>query len=340
MTDTGVNRSISDLLSRVEALEREVTSLRRAVRAESGRLDLEADVPEPARKSVAQLKALILDPGAVIEVRRLIDAETRTAVEVLKGEDLGFGVPYSDDELRRRVEVYTRSVSVLTALFAQGCYWGSDRHIPIWAHDLERVANASADGNGLVVWINLRLMPALILMYSGGLGAVASGNYSSLRALLEDAMVASATNERAAVHQLVPAAVMDGDVANHLEDSARRLTPLSDWLWQTLRSPLENIVPEERRYDEVFDRLEYMIGLAWVDANRSDRLWGPIGRFAWRRSNHPKANMPSIVAQEVEAQGADWPPLKAGMFGGDRQRLDDAVDKYNQWLAKLGTRWM
>jgi hypothetical protein len=45
----------------------------------------------------------------------------------------------------------------------------------------------------------------------------------------------------------------------------------------------------------------------------------PVGRFGWRRHNHE--DVIAVLKDDQARSGPNWPPLKAGMFGGDPQRF-------------------
>jgi hypothetical protein len=64
----------------------------------------------------------------------------------------------------------------------------------------------------------------------------------------------------------------------------RHKTPISDCLHQRLREPARSILPADDEYDDLFDQLEYLLGLAFMFAY--GRGYAPAGRFAWRH-HHP-----------------------------------------------------
>jgi hypothetical protein len=95
-------------------------------------------------------------------------------------------------------------------------------------------------------------------------------------------------------------------------------TPMSDHLSEILLPLTEKYAPES---EFIFDTLEIMIALAYLDSQQSlpDEPRIPLGRFCRksRDRNSPSARLFS----EADREGAEWPPLKAGMFGGNITRL-------------------
>src|SRR5215212_1713415 len=87
--------------------------------------------------------------------------------------------PSIEDYMDRvgRYEVLARP---LLAIMAAGGYWGGEEHARLLGRCLARLADPPGDRNGLVVLLNLRLYPALLLTYACGIGAVLAGRYATL----------------------------------------------------------------------------------------------------------------------------------------------------------------
>ena len=89
--------------------------------------------------------------------------------------------------------------------------------------------------------------------------------------------------------------------------------------------------------EELFDRLEVMIAFNYLDSTTdlSERHWMPPGRYCWkgvRQSTGPA----TVLLAEAEEMGADWPPLKAGMFGGTVERFRHVVAMFSENHKELG----
>ena len=112
-------------------------------------------------------------------------------------------------------------------------------------------------------------------------------------------------------------------------------TALSDELHEALRKPFGDLIPSDDEYAEVFDRFEYLLSLAeadwWLTSGNWARFSG--GRFQRHWPDSPEW-LPGIVAAELARDGAAWPPLAAGMFGGDMARLQAAKAAVDEWALK------
>jgi hypothetical protein len=243
-------------------------------------------------------------------------------------------------ELRQRLAKYHALCQTPLALLATGCYWGAPHHTRLWVQCLQRVASTAQSGGGLVYLIKLRSFPALLLMYAAGLAAVASDNYANLAAVLLQPKVNDERGETGPICRHINAmSVIEIDVGRLLPGMAQRQTPVSDYLFGELRSPLREYIPDQNDYQATFDRFEYLLALVYADlrrwTSRGEGWVGPIGCYAWRGQHFQKSTAMSIVAQEIEADGASWPPLKAGLFGGSLEQAKTAKSKFDAFLQTI-----
>jgi hypothetical protein len=107
----------------------------------------------------------------------------------------------------------------------------------------------------------------------------------------------------------------------------REFTPLHNHVYEVLRGPLREYLPDDNAYDDAFDMFEYLLGLIYCHAASSDEglkqvgqpgfsIRGPIGRFVWksRTSEH------HIQQRTHFEQGGPYPEfidavVRAGLFG-------------------------
>ena len=112
---------------------------------------------------------------------------------------------------------------------------------------------------------------------------------------------------------------------------------LGESAWhEALRKPFSDLIPSEDEYADTFDRFEYLLSLAeadwWITSGKWTRFSG--GRFAWRHVPGSPGWLPRMVAAELERDGTAWPPLSAGLFGGDISRLQAAKTAVDEQAAK------
>ncbi len=133
--------------------------------------------------------------------------------------------------------------------------------------------------------------------------------------------------------------VMDKDAGNLLPGMQGRLTPVSEHLYKNLRGYFRDFLPRDEDYKEMFDRFEYLLGLVYADLNRIEKLngwFGPFGCFIWRTAHlHPDVFTQDKFASELATEGANWPPLKAGLFGGTLERAKTAKTNFDAFLRQI-----
>jgi len=239
-----------------------------------------------------------------------------------------------------------------------GAHWGTTKlHDAVLAKGFARLAAKDERTAGLSVWLSLRRYPALVLFYGMGLAAVANNNYRLLKCLVETKIPTQMDQEYppavAVVHHFD---TLDLDAQKALPGYERQHTPLSNHLFEILRDPLREYMPDDHVFDRTFDWLEYLLGLLYCDAkttledlqkmkqqNPDVVLWGPVGRFAWKSAFGTRSVMQEAEIREgqrvSERVGA---MLAAGFFdsteghSGKYQAVKSGFDRHvhmvrSQW---------
>lgn len=300
--------------------------------------DLAAPHPLSAKMAAATVKRYLVDPSAKIRLRDLVHDETEKLFAEISAPAFG-GQPQLQpaQELTKRVEKYGTLCETLVSVFVAGCYWGDDNATKLWVGSLQRIANPTEAGGGLVYLIRLRRYPALLLLYSAGLASVAAGNFETLAAILTKPKAKDGQNKQVPICSDIHAhAVMEKGIGHLLPGLDRHHTPVSDHLFSTLRGPLREFIASDEDYQDTFDRFEYLFGLVHADLNRMEwqtGWWGPVGCFAWRGSQfYQESRTSQKIGSEIEADSANWPLLKAGLFGGSVEQLKTAKANFDSFL--------
>jgi hypothetical protein len=287
------------------------------------------DTPHPlsAALASAMLKRYLVDPNQRIKLYDLISGETEKVCNELTHKNFpGEPIPSSavaQEEFVKRVHRYEGLTQVLAALFATGCYWGELGQENHWVKSLERIANAIDFQGGWSVWNELRFYPALLLLYAGGLAAVASGRYYILEALLAKPRYKGNEGAASLYEKLFPERIITNNgLARTLltPDRRGRVSPrneYNEYLHGYFRSTLRELLPLDSEYDEVFDRFEFLLCANYVHRKRN-LIGSPVGRFLRHYSvySFTENTFGKEMSDEVEKEQNNWPPLKGGMFDG------------------------
>lgn len=304
------------------------------------------DRPHPlsVKTAVATVKRYLAHHADRIALHDLVmrEADNLRARAGAKDFPISHTTPFSSDLLVDRLERYEAVCEMLAAMLIAGCYWSEPEQDGVWARCLERVALPQDSGSSGFVeyWHDLTRYPALYLLYAAGLAAVAGGRYSTLAALLTTAKAQNPKNYR--TEQMVLAVNTDmvmGNIGNLLPGRAQHFTPGSDYLAEVLRPTFKELVPNDKEYEDLFDRFEFLFDLVHADLyERQEGLgdvWAPLGRFTWRgRRLRPGEDTPGKVGAEIAKAGDAWPLLQVGLFEGSLTRLTEIKSKLDELVQE------
>lgn len=289
--------------------------------------DISRSHPLSAKIAVASLKRYIVDDKEIIRLYDLVCEETERLHSQLNESNFpAQGIQFSKEELLSRIQRYEAMTEILVALMSMGCFWGGVQHQKIWAKCLERVAHPNGARDGLPFWIGLKSYPALLLFYAAGIGSVAGHRYDTLSTLMTKVRIRELNDVKPLVLSLYVWAVIPDDVGHQLPGMEKRKFPGSDYLFNMLREPLRDLLPDDSEYQRVFDQFEYLLALVYADFHEKEGrgFRAPIGCFGWRSTSwmathegHPS----KVVESEIADQGANWPLVKAGLFDRSVERV-------------------
>jgi hypothetical protein len=299
--------------------------------------------PLSAQVAAATLKRYLSEDRHRIRARDLVLDKAKRLRAELNSEKFPVDVAKpSEDDLILRMKQLEALTAPLLSLFIAGGYWGEPQHEPVWSDCVGLIAEQEQAGRGIKGYLNLRAYPALLLIYGGGMAAVAANKYGNLAALLvrPGGENMSLQREEPLAHLLNADVIISRDVAQKiLNPEKRNYTPASDYLALVLREPLRDLLPRDAQFDNCFDRLEYLWTLVHIDLRtqlKSSSRW-VIGRFLWRDEKHYdfKETVLEQLYREMDEAGENWPGLKAGLFGGSLERLRQARKDLDEARSRL-----
>lgn len=196
---------------------------------------------------------------------------------------------------------------------------------------IDRLAARDRSPQGQRALLELQLLPALQTTMALGVGAVAAGRIRPFARCLAEVSVPDNSRIDAMAPGLLRGVFVDGaQVALGLQ---RNHTPISDHLFGVTRPAAAVIHLEGQRYEDAFEEVEYLMGLAYADAQGDSELrWAPVGRFGWRRRDDRNR-----VGRVVDLTGHDL--VEAGMFERSADRLRVVRSAYDEVVARTADRW-
>lgn len=235
------------------------------------------------------------------------------------------------EAVTERLLVLDAAAEVCVTVMVHGCAWSLPGQEPVWMELLDRLLNLPESAFGYPAWVALREWPAVLVLYAGGLAAVASGHDELLQTLLTRPLRRSLGPPQPLDRLLTdPAGPMGTRLFGRLPGLEHHPAAASEYLFWRLAEPLERYCPDEQRYRRVFDRFEYLSALIQAD-RQAGRCY--LGRLCRRPD---RARQAATLGIEIAQAGSGWPLLAGGGFGGDLARLVAVKRHVDRQLLRPG----
>lgn len=298
----------------------------------AGMDDYQTPHPASLEMLLSQTKLYLSEARYRIRLTDLVEAEVEVCLRQLREQGLlaPRGIADHDgylDRMRRMDAASERLVTVIEAVSR----WGGTEEGKLLARVVERLADQPSE-SGDTRALDLRFYSALRVLYGTGLAAVAVGNYVPFAVLGRLQIPGPQGDQRgSAFVRLQPYSVLDGGI---LQRQLNVYAPISAWMAGSLKASYERAVGSSGEFDGDLDRFEYLAALLMADAAGAEERFFPLGRFAIGRGGGRVAV--AEVEQQLDSEQNAWPPLIAGLFGGDSNRVRNAKALVAQKLAQLG----
>lgn len=285
-------------------------------------------------------KEYLSDRKYKIKLDDLVNQKLREVILLLSNEKFLLHGGSSSERFSKQLKLYEDVVKDVQSIISCIAYWGDNKHYHQMINKiLARISDNLKPQGGSLVDIYLRWYPLFLLLYSAGIASIASKNYLTLSSILT-AKVQSPNELYGTVPISIPigkAAAELGDAFKTLPGHERNHVPRSEYLYKLLQPDLEDLLFLGNDYERYFDSLEIFLALVYADFKYKPegRVWGPLGRFAWKYRRDREGNTFSEILEEAERQKDDWPPLKANLFSGSYERFIEIANKFQELLINL-----
>jgi hypothetical protein len=270
--------------------------------------------PASAKLAVVSLKKFIAESKRRIELRDLVTSETERVFARLSPLPIA-ATEMTVAKLFERMNLYENGSETLVYLLAHGAFWGRPEHTRLWQDAIGRMAKLKTLAGGNTHLLSLRMYPACLSFYSVGMGALTGNNYGTLTQVLRNISVEDNGVEAPLTRVVLPWSILDHGIAKQLPGYENHRTPMSDRIFDVLREPLREYLPDDSDYANTFDRFEYLSALVHLDLRMlsNDTFHAPIGRFAWRARSQNKSVVDRL-SEEAEKHGDDWIIVRSGLL--------------------------
>lgn len=283
-------------------------------------------------EKIDYVKELISSGASQIKLHDFSVEEVRKFLSSTSEDSFAVQGSFSEGEFLERLGSYEKHTKDLSSITACLSHWANDNQLNVLTKIVSRSCDRLLESQGgLTVWLNLRWYPLLLLIYSAGIAAVESKNYKSIAEIFYTKLVSTDSSGKDLYFiQWIASAVGDlGNVFKKIPEHEKQYTPISEYLYKLLQPSLDDLFFLGKGYESVFDEFEILFALAVADIKKSEDnyIWGPVGRFGWKDRLHGTSPFQRL-RDEAARHKSNWPPIKAGMFGGDYKRFEDIAEEY------------
>lgn len=321
---------------------------------------------QPLTVSVAIQKVMdaLQQPKPDVILSRLIHTQTDLVLDELAREGyVPAGTVHAPEIFNDRVNILSRKTAPLAAMLATLAYY-DDQYADLVYDVCERLINVRftepfAEGNKIFTGISsgthfrdclsdLRLLPALMVIYSCGIAATKSEHFNTLEAVFTPKIRRNNSG-------------IDGEKTPYFESiNISRIFGGSD-LWVTLNRQnfdhsgdifmytyetchriLRDLIPGDTRYSETFDIFEYLYGLAYLSTDIDptqilddihNRRGSPIISRVWMATAANGSIQTYVIPASIRSYVSDFgKKIKdTNFFGGNPQHFEN----YNRKFAEM-----
>jgi hypothetical protein len=304
--------------------------------------DLEAppEVTEPPA-IIDKVKQYLSEPRYRIQLNDIVMRQLRAA-QTRTGEDhfpLGTKTPTAE-EFAARLKNYEDALKDIMGIAVLLGKWATDDQHQLLRQIVQVLAGQIENKGGLVLWLSLRWYPMLLSMYAGGIAAIESDNYTSLKTLFATQIRNGRRGAPTSVIQCTVEAMLDlnrMDAFKQLPDFERKYAAQSEYMFVRMQPMLEDMLFLGTRYEPLFDRFEILYALNYADLDESH--WGPPGRFGWKYGNRYNENPFAELIEEASRHKDNWLPLRAGMFRGSYAHFFEVAERFRKGLLDKLNWW-
>lgn len=302
---------------------------------------------ESEQTTVQLVKQYLSEPRHEIALDDFVTGVVRKALLVIKDDD-NFPAKAPDlspEALAETLGKYEDAVRDLQTVLVLLARWGGDGHSSTVEKIFARLAEVERGGSGNVVWLALRWYPIRLLLYAGGVGALAGESYANLSSILT-ARIANPRERdgRREIIRPVVDAMLDvtrSGVLKTLPGYQRSYVPLSEYMLKLLQPSLEDLLFLGTSYEPLFDRFEVLFALIYADLTypAGGEVWGPLGRYGWKyKAIDTERNPFAELVAEANQMENKWPPLASGLFQGSFKRFKQIAGAFDEFLKGLSWR--
>ena len=297
--------------------------------------------------AIATVKRYLSEPAAhIIKLDELIKSETNAVVNEIKQDKFTAStsvihynnVSPSLDETR--VPEYERICGRLLKLLCAMSRWGDKRHVDMIVDTLQRISRAKPENSsGYYSRIaGLQIYPALWSFYAIGITRLTARKYDLFNKFASLTYSDNEYQEIPFIASMLPNRVLKGVKLPHqVPNFFNNIPDMSlEYVFQTLREPLREFIPDDTMYSDFTERFEYY---KWIvvlyEADRNKNLgiikecyfpWRFFAGIRYRRKEQHLVPLSDIIKEEIERYKDNWEPFRDGFCDGNVSKTVEIIE--------------
>ncbi len=295
---------------------------------------------EDTMNRIDQIKEMLSEDRHRIKLRDIVIQLIREVISQTTVDQFPIQEAWTTESFADRVAKYESVMQELCATQILLCYWGGQMNRETLALSPRTVSGRFSQESGSKGWLALRWYPSFLLLYYGGISAVAAEKYDNLREMLKT-RVSDHEQIRGTDsfdHTVCTSIAEVFEQFKYISGNERHHAPHSEYLFKTVQPLLDDLLFLGSSYETYFDRFEALLGLIVAeerDSHGATRIWGPIGRYGWKFKRGDERSLFHGIVTEAAEQGQNWGPIRAGLFRGSIDRFMEISEKFSAILKEL-----
>lgn len=302
---------------------------------------MEMDQPHPlsVKAAISELKKYVAEDKYLIRLHDLVIGEVKHVITSISNHEFNVNEEPDNEKVRLRFGRYEVVTKILRGLISTGCFWGEPGTTYLWTQCIEMLAGYSPSQARYQIWLDFINYPTLLFLYTGGIASIAGNKLDNLAALTVKANLKDRYGIKPLIRGINARTVLHNEV-KLLPGLENHKTPMSDHLFELLREDFSDLIPDNEKYENCFDRFEYYVALLYADnevCSGKNDPWVPTGCFLWRNLDwSPDGLLGKALIGEIETEGESSPLLRTGMFGGSVDRIKIAKNAVDASIKNIG----
>lgn len=257
----------------------------------------QGDHPLTLELAIAKIKKFVVREEFQIQLHDMIISATDDIISAFDKHP--FPTTPTEETFKTELEFIFNNLYPLNRLISTGIYWGKDYHHKLWLKVIKKFTNLVSRAGSYHMWGQLERLPVLILLYSAGISAILSEDFTFLGKLLTlKQRDRYGDKETPLIEDVNAIKSLENDYAHILYKPLKKYTPTSEFLFERLQKCFTELGTDEFQYTDCFDYFEYALSLLYL--KQIEGNWFPLGRYGWRtKSGYRKET--TIARKEKEA---------------------------------------